>query len=539
MRKRSDIWKITLSLLPLTFLMYFPLIAAEPIPAGSPEFYFQFKIQEHTELSKLTRIISIDHVRDSIVTAYANSKEFAAFEELGYLYKILPHPGSLYQPRMSKSLREAGTLNTYPTYENYIAIMNQFAADYPQICLVERIGYSVQGRELLAVKISDNVATNEAEPDLFYSSTMHGNEVVGWILMLRLIDTLLTIYGSDTRLTNLVNNTEIWINPLANPDGTFYLGNSSVYGARRYNSNGIDLNRNFPDPAEGDHPDGNAWQPETTTMMEFAQRHHFVLSANFHTGSELVNYPWDTWARRHPDNDWFEDISRAYAETAQANSPSGYFTDLGGYTNGFAWYRICGGRQDWMTYFTGCREVTIELSDTDLPAESALNNYWQYNREALIAYLENALYGIHGIVTDRIGHPLPAQITLTGHDTEADNSVITNDPETGDFCRLCAPGNYTVTVTVDSLGSKNFDNVTVIEGQPTVLQVQFGDFARGDVNADGQIDVRDVVLILNYNQRKATPDSIQCQAADWNADGSIDAQDVSSLMQYLVTQSSK
>lgn len=532
-------WKIALSLVSVTFSMFISLIAAEPIPANSPEFYFEFKIQERAELSKLTRIISIDHIRDSVVTAYANSKEFAAFEKLGYSYKILPHTGTLYQPRMSKSLKEAETLDTYTTYEDYIAMMNQFAADYPQICQVERIGYSVQGRELLAMKISDNVATNEAEPDLFYTSSMHGNEVVGWILMLHLIDTLLTSYGTDTRLTNLVNNAEIWINPLANPDGTFYLGNTSVYGARRYNYNGIDLNRNFPDPAEGDHPDGHTWQPETIAMTEFAQRHHFVLSANFHTGGELVNYPWDTWARLHPDNAWLLDISRNYALTAQANAQTGYFTDEGGYTNGYAWYRICGGRQDWMTYFAGCREVTIELSGTDMPAESALNNYWQYNREALIAYLENALYGIHGIVTDRMGRPLPARITLTGHDTEADNSAITNDPEAGDFCRLCAPGTYQVTITVEDFASQTLENITVTEDQQTVLNVQFGDFARGDVNGDGQIDVRDVVVILNFNRQKAAPDSIQTFTADWNADGSIDSQDVSDLMQYIASRNSK
>jgi hypothetical protein len=138
-------WKMALSFVPLTFSMFIPAIAAEPIPADSPEFYFEFKIDDRAELSKLTRIISIDRVHDSIVTAYANSMEFAAFEKFGYSYKILPHPGSLYQPRMSKSLKEAETFDTYPTFENYTAMLNQFAADYPQICRVERIGYSVKG----------------------------------------------------------------------------------------------------------------------------------------------------------------------------------------------------------------------------------------------------------------------------------------------------------------------------------------------------------------------------------------------------------
>jgi hypothetical protein len=96
-----------------------------------------------------------------------------------------------------------------------------------------------------------------------------------------------------------------------------------------------------------------------------------------------------------------------------------------------------------------------------------------------------------------------------------------------------------VTVTVDSLGSQNFENVNVTDGQPTLLKIQFNDFARGDVNGDGQIDVRDVVMILNYHQRKITPSASQSLAADWNADGSVDSQDVSGLMQYIVNPSSK
>jgi len=66
--------------------------------------------------------------------------------------------------------------------------------------------------------------------------------------MLRLIDSLLTSYGSNPRITYVIDNAEIWINPNANPDGTYHGGNGTVYGATRYNVNGYDLNRNFPDP---------------------------------------------------------------------------------------------------------------------------------------------------------------------------------------------------------------------------------------------------------------------------------------------------
>ena len=64
--------------------------------------------------------------------------------------------------------------------------------------------------------------------------------------------------------------------PLSNPDGLLQPS------SQRQNARGVDLNRNFPCPVYGDHPDGQAWQPETIAMMNFITQHSFVLSANYH-----------------------------------------------------------------------------------------------------------------------------------------------------------------------------------------------------------------------------------------------------------------
>ncbi len=96
----------------------------------------------------------------------------------------------------------------------YVAMMNAFETNYPGLCDVFSIGTTVNGRQLLVAKISDNVVTDEAEPEFFYTSTMHGDEITGYVLMLRLIDSLLTAYSTSPRIANLVNNIEIYINPL-------------------------------------------------------------------------------------------------------------------------------------------------------------------------------------------------------------------------------------------------------------------------------------------------------------------------------------
>ena len=273
------------------------------------EVYLKFQKCDLAALMKLNTTVSVDRSSDEgWVYAYANKKQFEEFAKLNIDFDVLTAPGLLYEPVMkgNVNVKSVDVWDFYPTYDAYVDIMYQFETDYPELCRVVDIGTSVEGRKLLFVKISGNVNTNEAEPRFMYTSTMHGDETGGYITMLHLIDYLLSNYGSNSELTNLVDNTEIWINPLANPDGTYALGNSSVWGATRYNGNNIDLNRNYPDPEDGPHPDGNEWQPETEAFMNLADSLHFTMSANLHAGSEVCNYPWDTWSKLSADDNWWQ-----------------------------------------------------------------------------------------------------------------------------------------------------------------------------------------------------------------------------------------
>ncbi|HEX37573.1 MAG TPA: hypothetical protein ENG70_01745, partial [Candidatus Cloacimonetes bacterium] len=220
------------------------------------ELYFSFEISAKSELEQITRIVSIDNVDGTTVYAYANPQELEAFQQLGIPYTKLPHPGTLIVPEMATTLEQMRDWDYYPTYDQYIAMMYQFETDYPALCEIVDIGSTVEGRQLLFAKISDNIGVEEDEPEFMYTSTMHGDETTGYVLMLRLIDYLLSNYGTDAEVTEMLNRIEIWINPNANPDGTYHGGNNTVYGAQRYNANGYDLNRNFPDPEDGMNPNG-------------------------------------------------------------------------------------------------------------------------------------------------------------------------------------------------------------------------------------------------------------------------------------------
>lgn len=437
------------------------------------EVYFSFQIHSQKDIQSITSLISIDNVKGNTVWAYANMNQFLKFSKLGYNITLLPHPGDAPGVVMKDKilLSPLTTWDVYPTYSGYVDLMNQFQAQYPAICQVQTIATLPSGHKILVAKISDNVATDEPEPEFLYTSSIHGDETTGYVLMLHLIDYLLSNYGTNPDITDLVNNMEIYINPLANPDGTYHGGDNSVSGATRYNANSVDLNRNYPDPQAGQHPDGNAWQPETVAFMDFATQHHFVASANFHGGVEVVNYPWDTWAALSADDDWWQYVSREYADAVHLCSPAGYMTYRNnGVTNGYAWYQVTGGRQDYMNYVQHCREYTIELSNTKLLPAAQLPAHWDYNWRSFILYMKEARYGIQGIITNQItGLPVAAKVFIAGHDNN--NSEVYSSANPGDYHRLLKGGTYTLTISATNYITKTITGVVVTDHATTNLDI--------------------------------------------------------------------
>jgi hypothetical protein len=421
-------------------------------------------------LDYFTSFLSIDRVCCDTVTAYANEKGFEKFLDERIPYEILQPPSmkkSAFHPYRSTEDWQ----KHYPSYFTYLALMDSFSITFPGLCHLAEIGKSFENRKLLVLKISNPTGISEIKPVVLLSSTIHGDEPLGYYLMLRLIGELLGHYESDGRIRQLVDSVEIWINPLANPDGTYFSSDSSVAGATRFNSNHVDLNRNFPDPVEGDHPDTYSWQSETLAMMSFMKSIPLVLAANFHGGNEVVNYPWDAFIQLHPDDAWYRKISRSYADTAQFYGPPGYMNALdNGITNGYQWYPVHGGRQDYVNYFLHGREVTIELSYDKIPDETSLNDYWNYNRRSFLQYIGQALTGITGKVTDSVsGLPLKAMVSIQEHDRN--NSQVYSDSSNGNFYRLTGGGNYTFKVTASGYVEKKIPAL-VTEGRLTRLDVR-------------------------------------------------------------------
>ncbi|MBK8974368.1 MAG: succinylglutamate desuccinylase/aspartoacylase family protein [Planctomycetes bacterium] len=385
--------------------------------------------------------IDVQSVQGTTALLYLSTKQTAALRAQGYSLLELPRAGA--------GGKQAG----YHTYVDLTNELQAVAAAHPAICQLVSIGTSVQGRELWFMKISDNVGVEEDEPEFRYGSSIHGDEVVGIELCMNLIDLLTSSYGTDPQITALVDSVEIWIMPMMNPDGTT--------ASSRYNAQGRDLNRSFPDRVN-DPVNTTSGRPlEVQRVMNWAFAHSPVLSANFHGGSRVVNYPYDSdpnrWASYSacPDDDLFIEQSLTYSRLNTPMYNSSSFPR--GITNGVAWYLIYGGMQDWSYVWQGCNDVTIELYGTKWPPYAQIAGLWNDNRAAMLAYMELCLKGVRGLMTDlATGLPLAGTVQVVGRTHD-----VFTDPDVGDYHRMLLPGTYSIVYSASGYVSQTFHGVSV------------------------------------------------------------------------------
>lgn len=434
------------------------------------------KYEGRDQASELGRIVSIDRYREGRLHLIISSATADAFLKTRLPYYLI-EPEGVKGLITATDVANAMEWQSYPTYTQYDSIMRKFAADYPAICRLDTIGTTILGRLVLVLKISDTVHLDENdEPEVFYSSTMHGDELAGYVLMLRLADYLLTNYATDSNVKYLVDNLQIYINPLANPDGTYRNGDAVSDNPTRGNADGTDLNRNFPDPMSP----GIVPAKENIDMITFMRQRRFVLSANFHSGAEVINYPWDRWTRIHADNDWFVTLSRAYADTVHKYAPAGYLTDYSnGIVRGSVWYVIYGGRQDFVTWELQGREVTVELHDIKRTPADQLESLWQYNYRSLLNYLRTGLYGLRGRVTNaKNGEPVEALIYIPGYDR--DSSQVYSYPVTGNYHRLLSDGTWQLRFSSPGFRDTLVTGVQVSRGTTTWLDIALNPLFNGE-----------------------------------------------------------
>ena len=191
--------------------------------------------------------------------------------------------------------------------------LTQTAAANPGLAKLVTIGTTVQGKPIVAVKVTKDagLVTDGSRPSVLYSGTQHAREWITPEMVRRLMHYVIDGYGQNAETTKMLNTTELWFLPVANPDGYDYtfVGDRLWRKNLRDNNNdgqiapgdGVDLNRNLATKwgydNEGSSPDPSSdtyrgpspgSEPESKALDQLFQRVRFTELLNYHSAAELL-----------------------------------------------------------------------------------------------------------------------------------------------------------------------------------------------------------------------------------------------------------
>ncbi|MBU2565481.1 MAG: zinc carboxypeptidase [Candidatus Thermoplasmatota archaeon] len=289
-------------------------------------------------------------------------------------------------------ISEAKEQSTYHSYASMTTELTGLAESHSDIVSMFSIGTTYEGRKLWVIKLSDNPDIDESdEPDVLYMGAHHGNEKPSYEVLIYFINYVTEKYyensNEGSRVRYVVNNRELYIVPMVNPDGVEANKRKSQepnYGPLGNplpdigigDPVGVDLNRNYDYmwgmvyPADSANPYSNTYQGEsafceleTQAVRDFVGSHDFVLSLSYHTYSELILYPWGYTPQPTDDDELFRGIANGISaindyEVMQASEL----------------YMTSGDACDWLYGEKVSLAFTIELGkEHSPPIEEVLN----------------------------------------------------------------------------------------------------------------------------------------------------------------------
>jgi carboxypeptidase T len=217
--------------------------AAQP---GGPQVYEvtgAATAQQRTEVARTgADILDADGATTTVI---ANPGEAAQLRALGFGVKAL---GKVNRPQGTATVEDFPAGYTgYHTYAETQTELQKAVANYPSLTKLGTAGTSYEGRALSLIKISDNAATDENEPEVLFTCNQHAREHLTTEMCLHIVQRLTSGYATDSAIKRLVDSTEIWVVPSVNPDGAEYDISGGTFHSWRKNRQGpgTDTNRNW------------------------------------------------------------------------------------------------------------------------------------------------------------------------------------------------------------------------------------------------------------------------------------------------------
>jgi carboxypeptidase T len=307
--------------LPLLFLAASALGAAvstaESIESFESNYLVEIQAKNSVERSRVANYIHIDFVVEDYVFSVVNEHDLAKISHDPEIKLIGVEPIALenYDPS-STFLSKYYGIQDFPhedaafhNFEEMVTELKDIAADYPELASTFSIGQSLEGKELWGLKIGK--PHTDEKPAIVYMATHHAREHVSTEMPILFARKFLEKSLSDPRIKNIIDNLDIYLIPMVNPDGAIHDISTGRYKwwrknrrANRGGSYGVDLNRNYgfgwgtggssTDPTSDVYMGTAAFsEPETKAIRDFfLENRNIKMALSFHTFSELILYPW-------------------------------------------------------------------------------------------------------------------------------------------------------------------------------------------------------------------------------------------------------
>ncbi len=378
---------------------------------GQQERYVKVKIDLSTKtLKELMQLGIADEGAYKKGCCYTTEIPFSSVAKLesnGFLYQILQQDVSKYYIERNKRKEvktgnycpslipnytqpahfRHGSMGGYLNYNEVLAELDSMRHYYPNLISQKSqidTFHTIEGRAMYYVRISDNANVDEDEPEALYLALTHAREPMGMQQLVWFMWYMLENYGTNPEITYLLDNSELYFVPVVNPDGYVYNQTTNPDGGGMWRKNrrangvnfGIDLNRNYGfqwgydnmgssiDPsAETYRGTAGFSEPETQIIKWFCENHHFKISIDYHTYSNILLYPWGYIDQETNDQALFE----AYAKLLTSDNHFAYGTP------GQLLYTTNGGSFDW---FYGEQSTKGKMISLSPEAGSSEDGFW-------------------------------------------------------------------------------------------------------------------------------------------------------------------
>jgi len=370
----------------------------------------------HSDVRSRTRGLGLDFLfsRDGRLFFIVDKNRLADLSASGISFSLetsrfapaFPSSGPVRSGRI-----QGGVNGAFHSYAETETALRDIADTFPDIARVDVIGRSLEGRNISAVKLSDSVNADEDEAEILFLGCHHAREWISVEVPLLLARNLASGYAADSEIRRLLDNAEIWIVPLVNPDGLEYSIHVYRYWRknRRDNGNGsfgVDPNRNYsfmwgidnlgssPDPFSLTYRGSGPFsEPETQAVRDLMETHDFAAMVSYHNYSQVILYPWGYTAAPSSLDDLMADLAAEMA--ARMEAVHGRIYDHGrGSAN---LYFTNGGTTDWALGVLGIPCFTFELPPVDIAgggffnAESEILPIFEENRAAAFYLIDWAI----------------------------------------------------------------------------------------------------------------------------------------------------